>query len=141
MAIPTIPGQVDDQLPVTTGLVGDQADPATGQATDLAAAITPLAALIERLTAENRELAEAATVWQVRARHLEEQMKQLTADQDVPQASPAVHHATDPMDAADDRPLRGPSVPIGPLAWRTTAPAEAEGERVLWWRRWWKRWQ
>jgi len=70
-----IPNQAGDQPPATI----DLATPASCQATDLAAAITPLAALIERLTAENRELAEAATMWQVRAHHLEEQMKQLTA--------------------------------------------------------------
>lgn len=105
VAIPTTPattGLVGDYPSATTDLAADQAAPATGQATDLAAAITPLAALIERLTAENRELAEAATVWQVRARHLEEQMKQLTAGQDAPQASPAVHHATKATDATPD---------------------------------------
>ena len=147
VAIPTTPattGQAGDYPPATTDLAADQVAPATGQAADLAAAITPLAALIERLTAENRELAEAATVWQGRARHLEEQMKQLTAGQDTPPASAAVHHAPDDDDEDDlvltaDRPLRGPSAPIGPPAWRTTETAEAA--RLPWWRRWWERWR
>ncbi len=105
VAIPTTPatiGQAGDHPPATTDLAADQAAPTSGQATDLAAAITPLAALIERLTAENRELAEAATIWQVRAHHLEEQMKQLTAGQDAPSAAPAVHHATETTDTAAD---------------------------------------
>ncbi len=96
-----IPGQVGDQPPATD-LANDQVAAATGQATDLAAAITPLAALIERLTAENRELAEAATIWQVRAHHLEEQMKQLTAGQDAPIAAPAPRPTTEAAEPAAD---------------------------------------
>ncbi len=96
-----IPGQVGDHPPATD-LASGQVAAATGQATDLAAAITPLAALIERLTAENRELAEAATIWQVRAHHLEEQMKQLTAGQDAPVAAREPQHEAQPVEPAAD---------------------------------------
>ena len=72
------------------------------------------------------------------------EVERLRAAQDAPQASPAAHHAPDDDDEDDlvltaDRPLRGPSAPIGPPAWRTTERVEAE--RVPWWRRWWERWQ
>ncbi len=97
-----IPGQVGNYPSATTDLATDQVAAATGQATDLAAAITPLAALIERLTAENRELAEAATIWQVRAHHLEEQMKQLTAGQDAPVAAPEPQREAETPGATPD---------------------------------------
>jgi excisionase family DNA binding protein len=58
------------------------ADTPSGQAAPIAAAsidLQPLAELIERQGEEIRRLAEAATMWQYRAHHLEEQLKQLTA--------------------------------------------------------------
>ncbi len=112
-----LPGQVADHPPATTDLAADLAAPASDQAADLAAAITPLTALIERLTTENRELAEAATVWQVRAHHLEEQMKQLTAGSLAQSASDET---------------------------RQDAPGEENAADVAddgaqpWWRRWWR---
>ncbi|MDP9357173.1 MAG: helix-turn-helix domain-containing protein [Chloroflexota bacterium] len=106
----------------TSGLAGGQAAPTTGQASDLAAAITPLADLIERLTRENRELAEAATTWQMRAGILEQQLKQLTAGgdtpTDAPQASPFAPGEAQPANVAPD-----PSA--------SPRPAHAP-----WWRRW-----
>ncbi len=97
-----LPGLVADHPSATT----DQAAPTTGQASDLAAAITPLADLIERLTMENRELAEAATTWQMRAGILEQQLKQLTAGgdtpTDAPQASPFAPGEAQPANAASD---------------------------------------
>jgi hypothetical protein len=53
--------------------------------------LTPLVDLVADLTRRNAELTEAATIWQVRARQLEDQLKQLTAGetaQEVPQRSP-----------------------------------------------------
>ena len=41
--------------------------------------LAPLAAVISDLTRENRQLAEAATAWQVRAMQAEERLTQLTA--------------------------------------------------------------
>jgi len=41
--------------------------------------LSPLVALVDDLTRRNAELTEAATLWQFRARQLEEQIKQLTA--------------------------------------------------------------
>ena len=60
------PTTATNQRPTTT----DQATPV-----DLA----PLAAVISDLTRENRQLAEAATVWQLRAIQAEERLTQLTA--------------------------------------------------------------
>ena len=74
-----------------------------------------------------------------------ERIPQLPANVAPPsQAAPAAHHAPDDDDEDDlvltaDRPLRGPSAPIGPPAWRTSERVEAE--RLPWWRRWWERWQ
>ena len=106
----------------------DQAASASDQAAALAAAITPLAALIERLTAENRELAEAATVWQVRARHLEEQMKQLTAGdarEDAPQSTQEAP-GDEPADVTDDAP-RAVVAPV--LALRSRGIVSLDPER------------
>jgi len=41
--------------------------------------LSPLADLIERQARELADLREAATIWQIRARQAEEQLKQLTA--------------------------------------------------------------
>ncbi len=108
-----LPGQVadhpsatTDQAAPTSGLAGGQVAPTTGQASDLAAAITPLADLIERLTMENRELAEAATTWQMRAGILEQQLKQLTAGDDTltdaPHAAREPQHGAHPVETAPD---------------------------------------
>lgn len=68
----TVPPPVPPQVPPGTAPVPEQAPPPP---VDLA----PLAALLDRLTAENRQLAEAATAWQLRAHTLEERLAQLTA--------------------------------------------------------------
>jgi len=66
--------------------------------------IRPLVDHIASLEGKVQELTEAATLWQFRARHLEEQIKQLTAgdvapdhtSQDQRTASPEAPGATDP---------------------------------------------
>jgi hypothetical protein len=103
---PTEPtDQPTNQRPTTT----DQAPPV-----DLA----PLAAVISDLTRENRQLAEAATAWQIRAMQAEERLTQLTAghdgDGDAPDAPPAAPGATE---TPEPKPI-------------TSAP---------WWRRWMRR--
>ncbi len=109
-----LPGQVADHSSATI----DLASPTTGQATDLAAAITPLVELIERLTMENRELAEAATLWQARAAHLEDRLLALTAGSDTPTDAP--HAAREPQHGAQ---------PV------ETAPDTSPS----WWASWWRR--
>ncbi len=81
--------------------------------------LAPLAAVIADLTRENRQLAEAAAIWQVRAVQAEERLKQLTAGDDTPpdapHAAPEPHHGAQPANVAP----------------ATSAPAHAP-----WWRRW-----
>ena len=50
--------------------------------------LAPLADLIERQANELADLREAATIWQVRARQAEEQLKVLTAGNVAPETSP-----------------------------------------------------
>ena len=71
------PTSSTDQRPTT----GDQPINQRPTTTDQAATVdlAPLAAVISDLTRENRQLAEAATAWQVRAMQAEERLKQLTA--------------------------------------------------------------
>ncbi|MDP9471959.1 MAG: sigma-70 region 4 domain-containing protein [Chloroflexota bacterium] len=80
--------------------------------------LAPLAAVIADLTRENRQLAEAAAIWQVRAVQAEERLKQLTAGSDTradaPQGSPFAPGEARRVEAASD----------------TSAS---------WWRFWWRR--
>ncbi len=82
-----------NQRPTTTDQAGN---------VDLA----PLAAVIADLTRENRQLAEAAAIWQVRAVQAEERLKQLTAGgdtpTDAPQASPFAPGEAEPAERAPD---------------------------------------
>jgi hypothetical protein len=50
--------------------------------------VAPLADLIDDLTRRNADLAAAAAMWQTRAAHLEDQLKQLSAGEPVPQTVP-----------------------------------------------------
>jgi len=50
--------------------------------------LSPLADLIERQAKELADLREAAAIWQVRARQAEEQLKQLTAGNVMPENAP-----------------------------------------------------
>ena len=50
--------------------------------------VAPLADLIDDLTRRNADLAAAAAMWQTRAVHLEDQLKQLSAGEIVPQTVP-----------------------------------------------------
>ena len=113
-----------------------------------AAAVDPLVETLreevvylrEQLAERSRELAAERERFDVLHREALARIPALGAGQDAPQASSAVHHTPGDVEpVVDDRPLRGPSAPIGPPAWRTTERAEAE--RVPWWRRWWERWQ
>ena len=57
-----------------------EADPAVSNGGTAAPIdLSPLVDLVAELTRKNAELTEAATVWQFRARHLEDQLKQITA--------------------------------------------------------------
>ncbi len=82
-----------NQRPTTTDQTGN---------VDLA----PLAAVIADLTRENRQLAEAAAIWQIRAVQAEERLKQLTAGDDTPtdasQASPFAPGEAQPAVRAPD---------------------------------------
>ncbi len=68
--------------------------------------LAPLAAVISDLTRENRQLAEAAAIWQVRAVQAEERLKQLTAGDDTPtdapSAAPEPHHEAQPAERTSD---------------------------------------
>ena len=99
------PTSATDHRPTTTGQV---------PTVDLA----PLAAVISDLIRENRQLAEAAMVWQVRAMQAEEQLKQLTAGED------AIQHA----------PNTPPAAPGGP---ETVTPGS--NAPAPWWRFWERR--
>ncbi len=46
--------------------------------------VAPLASLIDDLTRRNADLAATAAMWQTRAAHLEDQLKQLSAGEIVP---------------------------------------------------------
>jgi hypothetical protein len=70
-----------DPATTATGCRDDTDQPPTDhrpQPTDQAD-IAPLVGLVADLTRENRELAAAAAVWQIRAMQAEERLKQLTA--------------------------------------------------------------
>lgn len=98
-----------DTQPSPTGQRQDAADPqqdATGdrqagqQEPDRVATVmdvAPLADLIDHLTRRNADLAAAAAMWQTRAAHLEDRLKQLTAGETPrgavpePPGSPQTH--------------------------------------------------
>ena len=71
------PTSTTDQRPTTGDQPTNQRPTTTNQAATVD--LTPLAAVISDLTRENRQLAEAATAWQVRAMQAEERLTQLTA--------------------------------------------------------------
>ncbi len=52
--------------------------------------LAPLADLIERQAKELADLREAATIWQIRARQAEEQLKALTAGTSEPETTPEI---------------------------------------------------
>ncbi len=76
--------------------------PAQAGGVDLA----PLAAVIADLTRENRQLAEAAAIWQVRVMQAEERLQALTAGEDTrvdaPQAAPFAPGEAKPAETAPD---------------------------------------
>ncbi len=104
----TLPAHKDDDRWLVA--IPVQAADQSPASTDLAAVITPLAVLTERLTAQHRELTEAAPIWQTRAAHLEEQLKQLAA-------SPAADAGED----ARQRPQESP-VTRAPARWPRMVP-------------------
>ena len=136
---------VDRQDTARTPPVPQETTPHSAIEARLESQQTEITYLREQLAERSRELAAERERFDVLHREALARIPALSAGQDAPQASPAVHHAPDDDDDEDDlvltadRPLRGPSAPIGPPAWRTTETAEAE--RVPWWRRWWERWQ
>jgi hypothetical protein len=85
----------DPRQQATTGhqqaTIGDQ-QATTGEATGVdgprqATDIAPLVALVEDLTAQVRDLSATAAMWQTRAAHLDDQLKQLNATVSVPDDS------------------------------------------------------
>jgi len=85
--------------------------------------LSPLVDLVAELTRKNADLTEAATVWQFRARHLEEQLKQLTAG-----------------DSAETETARVEAPVARPEAFGSTpapdAPQSSQGSTARsWWRR------
>ncbi len=72
--------------------------------------LAPLAAVIADLTRENRQLAEAAAIWQVRAVQAEERLKQLTAGNDTRTDAPSA--AQEPQGEA--KPAEQPADPSVP---------------------------
>jgi len=76
--------------------------------------LAPLTDLIDDLTRRNADLAAAAAMWQTRAAHLENELKQLTAGNVVPENAP------EPNTVAAEGPQvlqeRDPA-PTGVLAW------------------------
>jgi hypothetical protein len=85
--------------------------------------LAPLVNLVAELSRKNAELTEAATVWQFRARHLEEQLKQLTAG-DSAEPEQAEHGAPAPRPEA----FASTSAP-------DTSPSSQALETRSWWRR------
>lgn len=123
---PTIPTAATDQ---PTNHLSDQRPPPTNHGdhrgrTDRPADHpsvdrAPLAQVIERRTAENARLTEAATFWQLRATQAETQLKQLTAGDDERVTESA-------MPPPEPMPSFGPSEP---------APQAAPSEPPSLWRR------
>ena len=73
--------------------------------------LVPLTELIDALTRRNADLAAAAAMWQPRAAHLENELKQLAPGTIDPETAPQ----TAPM--AQNRTERDESAPTGVLAW------------------------
>lgn len=103
----------------------DVAEPAALDAARTAGVdLTPLVNLVAELAKRNAELTEAATIWQVRARQLEEQVKQLTAgdvahddddDQTAPESPQTPHNGSGATTAASPSPeaQAAPTAPPG----------------------------
>jgi len=116
---PSATDQPTNQRPTTT----DQATPV-----DLA----PLAAVISDLTRENRQLAEAATAWQIRAMQAEERLKQLTARHDGDGGGEA--------GCGDDGGLDGDALDVSSAAPGATETPEPRPITLVPWWRFWERW-
>jgi hypothetical protein len=65
--------------------------------------VAPLAELIDNLTRRNTDLSATAAMWQTRAAHLEDQLKQLTAGETPPTTSAEAPESP----RSDDQPLQG----------------------------------
>jgi hypothetical protein len=65
--------------------------------------VAPLAELIDNLTRRNADLSATAVMWQTRAAHLEDQLKQLTAGTPPPTTSSEAPESP----RSDDQPLQG----------------------------------
>lgn len=101
--------------------------------------LSPLVEMISQLHSENRQLAEAATIWQMRARQAEEKLSALEAG---PIAAPASElnlvDASESMLEAlqrDEVPQKGAEALKMPL--EVSAPAEVQ--LATGWRRWFRR--
>lgn len=101
--------------------------------------LTPLVEMISHLHSENRQLAEAATIWQMRARQAEEKLAALEAG---PIAVPVPEHdIVDAPENAPEAPQRDDPRQMGnqPLQEPAANPVPAEVELATGWRRWFRR--
>jgi len=82
---------------------------AVSSGTSSAVDLSPLVALVDDLTRRNAELTEAATLWQFRARQLEEQIKQLIAgDVEADDIATEPHNASPAAPGATEAPESTP---------------------------------
>jgi hypothetical protein len=122
--VASLNGHVPQQQPPADTLEAMTADTTVTSVEDVRVTVEAdrLAALVRELTAENRELAAAAAVWQERARVLSDQLA-LAAPQSPPDAS----GATESPDPSGEEPVPQPDPFPAPLP-----PTPNE-------RGWWKR--
>ena len=78
-------GHTSPRVDMSEGLDTGQAQ---GRQASEAVDLAPLTGLIDDLTRRNTDLAAAAAMWQTRAAHLENELKQLTAGNVAPETSP-----------------------------------------------------
>jgi hypothetical protein len=101
--------------------------------------LTPLVEMVSRLHAENRQLTEAATIWQMRARQAEEKLAALEAG---PIAAPAPEHdIVDAPESAPEAPQRVEDAPEGDSTLHDLSgnPVPTEVQLATGWRRWFRR--
>lgn len=138
-ARPAAPGGRPDAGIQTAGRHRDQAGPDVRTSPDAPPVdLTPLVDMISQLHSENRQLAEAATIWQMRARQAEEKLAAL-------EAGPIA--ATDPervfVDASENA-AEGPQDVEAALQGVAVQepvvnPVPAEIQLATGWRRWLRR--
>lgn len=101
--------------------------------------LTPLVNMISQLHSENRQLAEAATIWQMRARQAEEKLAALEAGPIA--AAVSERDVVDAPESASEGPQRVEDAAQGNSVSQeiSDAPVPAEVQLATGWRRWWRR--